>query len=182
MEHNQNPITGQTIFLDTQDRRRCVTLTRVQGGVSFIHTSLHSHFLWQRLSRFVHITCCCVKRAVSVEKWSHRWCVLNEDHTQIDTIQKCVSWGAFSLVVDGYCVRAAGAWSWQFNCSEEIKNAWSFSSTRSYDILVWTGAVLPSPLCKWLLLVTVSLIRSWYWCVLSDHFQTHSQNCEKWHI
>ena len=183
MEHNQNPVIGQTVFLDTQIKIEAdVWLWGSFKVVCRLFTHLYiviscgSDFLV-----FVHITRCCVKRAVSMEKWSHRWCMWNEDHTQIHTIQNCVSWGAFILVVDGCCVKAAGAWSWQFNCSEEIKKAWSFSSTRSYDILVWTGAVLLSPLCNWLLLVTASLVSSWYCCVLPDNFQTRSQNCEKWH-
>jgi len=56
-----------------------------------------------------------------------------------------------------------------------------FSPHLHIAFLVCTVTVLPSTLCNLLLLVTVSLIRSWYWFVLSGHFQTHTQNCEKWH-
>jgi hypothetical protein len=71
---------------------------------------------------------------------------------------KCLSWDALSLLVSGYWGKAAGMWS-QFSCSAEIKNAGSSSSTPPYAFQVCTGTILPSPLCNWPPLVTVSPIR-----------------------
>jgi hypothetical protein len=99
MEHNLNPLIGQTV-LDTQITIEAdVWLWQSFKVVCHLFTLLlHSHFLWQRFSRFCARICCCVKRAVSMEKWNHRWCVWNEDHTQLYITQNwCVSWGAFSF-------------------------------------------------------------------------------------
>jgi hypothetical protein len=120
---------------------------------------------------FAHI-CFCSKRAITMTKWNHWWCVWPYTVYRAAVYRRThsVSWSM------GTGLKQLGR---EADNSTLVRRLRMHGAFPPYAFLICTGTVISSPVCNWCLLVTASLIRRCYWCVLPDHLQTRSQNYEK---